>query len=133
MTFTTQGLQVGLFPRDRGFAATFYQPVADYRFRVYADVATTPAWREGTLAAVDLDLDVVQRFDGGVAVEDEDEFEVHQLRYGYPAEVVAAAETECARLVAELQSGAAHFAEVLAERWRARLAELLEGPHLREV
>lgn len=132
MTFTAHGLQVGLFPRDRGFAATFYQPVADYRFRIYADVATTPRWRGRTLTAVDLDLDVVQHFDGEVAIEDEDEFELHKVRYGYPAEMVTAAEAECQRLVDEMRSGAAHFAEVLAERWRTHLADLLSGKALSE-
>ena len=42
MEFISHGLQVGLFPRDRGFAATFYEAVADYAFRLYVDVATTP-------------------------------------------------------------------------------------------
>ena len=127
-SFVSRGLQVGLFPRDRGFAATFYEPVADYDFRVYVDVATVPTLTaKGVITAVDLDLDVVQRFDGTVAVEDEDEFEVHARRYAYPPEVVTQAERECARLVAELGSGARHFAEDLAQAWRARLVELLPG------
>jgi hypothetical protein len=125
MTFTAHGLQVGLFPRDRGFAATFYEPVADYRYRVYADVATVPSWRDGALTAVDLDLDVVSLFDGSVEVDDEDEFAEHQKRFGYPTRVVAEAEAECARLVTEMRSGATHFAEPLAASWRAALARQL--------
>jgi hypothetical protein len=125
MSFSSDGLQVGLFPRGRGFAATFYQQVAEVPFRVYADVATMPGWRDGCLTAVDLDLDVIQRFDGTVLVDDEDEFAEHQVRYGYPAEVVAAAEEECARLVEEMSAGAAHFAEPTAAGWRDELARLL--------
>jgi protein associated with RNAse G/E len=126
-TFRSDGLQVGLFPRDRGFAATFYQQVADVTFRIYADVATRPSWRDGALTAVDLDLDVLQGFDGTISVDDEDEFAEHRLSYGYPADVVAAAEAECACLVEEMSTGAAHFAEELAQRWRAERARLLSG------
>jgi hypothetical protein len=124
-SFTSHGLQVGLFPRDRGFAATFYEPVADYEFRVYVDVATVPTVTpEGVISAVDLDLDVIQRFDGAVLVDDEDEFVLHRERYAYPPELVGHAERECARLVEELGSGAPQFAEDLAAGWRERLRDL---------
>jgi hypothetical protein len=124
MEFTSHGRQVGLFPRERGFAATFYEPVAEYAFRLYVDVATPPSLRDGELTAVDLDLDVIERFDGGVFVDDEDEFVEHQVAYGYPPEVVAAAEAERDRLLREVADGAAHFDESLAEHWRGRLTVL---------
>jgi hypothetical protein len=125
MEFTSHGRQVGLFPRDRGFAATFYEPVADYAHRLYVDVATPPSLRDGELRAVDLDLDVIERFDGEVFVDDEDEFAEHQVAYGYPAEVVAAAEAERDRLLHEVRAGAAHFAEGLADHWRQELGRLV--------
>ena len=124
MEFTSHGRQVGLFPRERGFAATFYEPVADYAFRLYVDVATPPSLTSGELTAVDLDLDVIERFDGEVFVDDEDEFAEHQVAYGYPPEVVTAAEAERDRLLREVADGAAHFHESLAEHWRARLTDL---------
>jgi len=134
MEFTSHGRQVGLFPRDRGFAATFYEPVPEYRYRLYVDVATTPTLTvsgvaageraAGELTAVDLDLDVIERFDGGVFVDDEDEFAEHQVAYGYPSDVVAAAEAERDRLLREVGDGAAHFRESLAEHWRSRLTAL---------
>jgi protein associated with RNAse G/E len=40
---------------------------------------------------VDLDLDVRRRRTGLVETLDEDEFAAHQVRYGYPPEVVAQA------------------------------------------
>ena len=125
--FTSFGLQVGLFSRDRGFAATFYEHVSDYEFRVYVDVTTVPTWRSGTLTAVDLDLDVIQRFDGTVFVDDEDEFAEHRVSLGYPDHLVGGAEEECARLVDELRSGATRFDEALAARWRAELRRLLRA------
>jgi uncharacterized protein len=124
--FLTFGAQVGLFSRGRGFAATFYQsvPGSGYEFRLYADVTTVPAWEGSALTCVDLDLDVIETFDGRVFVDDEDEFAEHQVRFGYPSAVVAAAQQECARLVGEMRSGAAHFTESLAERWRQELVTL---------
>ena len=52
---------------------------------------------------------MIRRFDGTWFVDDEDEFAEHQVSYGYPAEVVAAAEAECARVADEIRSGAAVF------------------------
>ena len=68
------------------------------------------------LRAVDLDLDVIRLPDplppvesapwdvppagpGEVFVDDEDEFAEHQVLYGYPADVVAAAQASCDALV----------------------------------
>ena len=124
--FTSHGRQVGLFPRDRGFTATFYEPVADYQWRLYVDVTTVPEVTSASVVtAVDLDLDVIERFDGSWFVDDQDEFAEHQVTYGYDAEIVAAAEAECARLVEELASHAPHFAESLASHWRNELVRLL--------
>jgi uncharacterized protein len=123
--FSAQGLQVGLFPRDRGFAAAFYEAVAAYAFRVYVDVATPPVWGQGVVTSVDLDLDVVQTFEGEVAVVDQDEFAQHQVELGYPPELVAEAQAECERVREELAAGAPHFAEPLAAHWRGVLAGLV--------
>ena len=125
--FMSWGAQVGLFPRDRGFAATFYEqvPGSGYEFRLYVDVATPPVLEAGELTSVDLDLDVIERFDGAVFVDDEDEFADNQTAYGYPAELVAHAEAECDRVLHELRSGAAHFGESLADHWRRELGRLL--------
>jgi hypothetical protein len=50
---------------------------------------------------------------------------VHQAVYGYPAELVARAEAERDRLLREVTAGADHFAEALAEHWRAELTRLV--------
>jgi hypothetical protein len=124
--FATHGRQVMLLPSiGRWFTATFYEPVGGYRWRVYVDICTPPAVRvlddgSGVVSSVDLDLDVVQGFDGSVGVEDEDEFAEHQGRYGYPPEVVDSAATECRRVVVDLQSGASWACEELVAAWRSR-------------
>jgi protein associated with RNAse G/E len=66
---------------------------ADWRPRIhYVNVATPATWHDGTLRFVDLDLDVIWRAaTGEVILDDEDEFAEHQVRFGYPADLIARA------------------------------------------
>jgi protein associated with RNAse G/E len=66
---------------------------------VYVDVASVTSWSSASATAVDLDLDVVRRWDGTVFVDDEDEFLEHQRTLGYPPEVITAAQLSCEQLV----------------------------------
>ena len=70
-----------------------------------------PVWDGGLVTAVDLDLDVIRRFDGTWYVDDEDEFAEHQVSYGYPPELVASREAECARVSDEIRSGGSLLAQ----------------------
>ncbi|WP_188194403.1 DUF402 domain-containing protein [Nonomuraea sp. SYSU D8015] len=86
-----------LFPRDAWWTASFHsQP---HWSEIYVDVTTVPEWRDGEVTMVDLDLDVVRMPDGRIFVDDEDEFTEHQVVLGYPAEVVAQAESAARWLV----------------------------------
>ncbi|MGE5595994.1 MAG: DUF402 domain-containing protein [Hyphomicrobiales bacterium] len=67
----------------------------------YCNVTTPPSFDGCDLTYVDLDLDVAVRPDGCIELLDEDEFEEHQVKYGYTKEVIANAE-EAAHEVAEL-------------------------------
>lgn len=116
--FVAVGDNMFLVPRDRWFTAFFYEPHPTLSFAVYADITTLAQVTPGSVTAVDLDLDVIRAQDGSVYIDDEDEFAEHQVSYGYPAEVIAAAEAECRRVRDELRGGAAHFDPALAERWR---------------
>ena len=66
---------------------------ADWRPRMhYVNVATPATWSDGTLRFIDLDLDVIWRSDTGeVILDDEDEFALHQVRFGYPSDLIARA------------------------------------------
>ncbi|GGN66171.1 hypothetical protein GCM10010112_28300 [Actinoplanes lobatus] len=75
----------------------------------YIDVTTRPEIIDGVIHAVDLDLDVIRRRDGSVAVLDEDEFADHQVRYGYPAPVVAQARATTDDLVGLLTTAVQPF------------------------
>ncbi len=62
----------------------------DWRPRMhYVNIATPAAWEDGTLRFIDLDLDVIWHADSGeVILDDEDEFELHQVRFGYPRDLI---------------------------------------------
>ena len=108
-----------LVPPDRGMTAMFYTEHPEQAFELYVDITTPPVWDGDLVTAVDLDLDVIRRFDGSWYVDDEDEFAEHQVAYGYPPELVAAAEAECARVSHEIRSGATLLASDTADPWRA--------------
>lgn len=89
----------------------------------YVDITTVPRWDDGVVTMVDLDLDVVRRWDGQVEVHDEDEFAVHQVTLGYPAEIVALAEQTCAQVLGAVRAGEPPF-DGRAETWLERLNAL---------
>jgi protein associated with RNAse G/E len=82
---------VALLPRDGWWTATFN--AVPHRTEVYCDISTVPTWPSPhEVTMVDLDLDVRRRRTGETELLDEDEFAEHRLRFGYPEDVVTAAE-----------------------------------------
>jgi uncharacterized protein len=110
------GASVQLIPSGVWWTAVFNDPPS--RAEVYCDISTPPQWTSPDLVTmVDLDLDVVRaRPDGRVFVDDEDEFAVHQVRYAYPLDVIAAAEQAAAVLFAAVSAGAEPFGST-AQAW----------------
>jgi protein associated with RNAse G/E len=100
---------VMLFPAGGWWTAAFNgQPSS---LEIYVDIATPATWpHDGEVTMVDLDLDVIRRWDQSVSIVDQDEFAEHQIRYGYPADVVTAAERAADQLHALLAGGAEPFA-----------------------
>lgn len=70
---------------------------------------------------MDLDLDVVRRFDGSAEILDEDEFAEHRVRYGYPPEVTDHAERAASAMLAAVTSGTEPFGQV-CRGWRSESA-----------
>lgn len=103
---------VGLFPEGQWWTATFNGDPA--RTEVYCDIGTPPRWLSpGEVTMADLDLDVLRvRASGQVMLVDEDEFAEHQVRYQYPAEVIAAAERATAWLAGAIGARAEPFGAV---------------------
>lgn len=122
--------QVGLVPpagpdADRGWLATFHAEGGEVQ--VYVDITGPPVWDGRVLRTVDLDLDVVRGNDGRVWVEDEDEFADHQVRFGYPDEVITEARASCERVRAAVESATAPY-DGSAAAWFTRLTGLGARP-----
>ncbi|MFP3882978.1 MAG: DUF402 domain-containing protein [Actinomycetota bacterium] len=87
----------------------------------FIDIVTPPRWvSENRYEMIDLDLDVALHVDGTVEVQDEDEFEVHQVKYGYTDEMIRGAVVETRKVVEQLQGGHEPFFDV-AEQWLGRV------------
>jgi len=120
------------FAHVSGFVATINADAGDpTAVEVYVDISTPPVWNRdpdtgiAQVRMIDLDLDVVRRFDGTLFIDDEDEFAEHQVSLGYPAAVVAAAQRDCGAVFDTVRRDAGPYGEV-ARRW---LAGYRSGPH----
>ena len=129
---------VTLVPPDGWYAATFYAP--GIWCEVYVDLTTPGEWNGTHLHSVDLDLDVIRLADplpegahesavdagrvaGEVFVDDEDEFAEHQVAFGYPSEVVAAARETCDELVGAVRASLPPY-DGTHRLWLTRLGRL---------
>lgn len=133
----TEAESAFLVPWRGDFVASFNGPAAPVA--IYVDVTDTPSWTTGrvgdevgrvqgdTVRAVDLDLDVVQLADGTLFVDDEDEFEEHQVRYGYPADVISAAQASCDAVVAAIVAREEPWASI-GHRWSMVAADVGLAP-----
>jgi len=102
---------VQLVPRGQQWWTAMFnaEPAAT---EIYCDIGTPARWADvAEVTMVDLDLDVVRlRGDGQVLLVDGDEFATHQVRYGYPPDVIRQAEHAAAWLLATISAGGEPFA-----------------------
>lgn len=124
--FTTREQQVVLVPDD-GYVATFYAPGSDTPCDVYVDITTVASHRPERISAVDLDLDVLRGWTGRVWVDDEDEFADHQVRFGYPVEVVDLAVRSCDAVRAAVTAAAPPFDADTARGWFGALDDVVSS------
>lgn len=111
-SYDSEVASVTLVPRDGHWMATFHEP--GIWCDLYIDISTPATWDGKVLRTVDLDLDVIRMSSvspersrppglvaelGEVFIDDEDEFLEHQVSFGYPADVIAAARASADELV----------------------------------
>jgi protein associated with RNAse G/E len=118
-----------LIPRE-GWWTAVWNAVATggtgFPFEVYVDVCSRPERTDAGITAVDLDLDVARRPDGTTVLLDEDEFEEHRRRYGYPDHVVDRARTTAAALVLAVENRNEPF-DLIGPAWLDRAIALGES------
>ncbi|MGN6089622.1 MAG: DUF402 domain-containing protein [Actinomycetales bacterium] len=124
--FRTAHLWVALVPDGAPYLASFYERGATTA--VYVDMTTPPQWVESgagrSVRMVDLDLDVVREQSGRVFIDDEDEFADHQVRFGYPQEVIEMARHCADEVYAAVLAERAPFSHATGLAWVERLAAL---------
>ena len=115
---TAQYHSLELYWADRFYNLTvMWHP--DWRPRMhYVNIATPATWDDGTLRFIDLDLDVIWHADSGeVILDDEDEFELHQVRFGYPNDLIEQVRRSGDEVL-EMIARAAHPFDVSLFAWR---------------
>lgn len=119
--------QVVLVPDGLGYVVTFYATDPPPSVLTYVDLTTVPVIEDARITSVDLDLDVIQRLDGTVFVDDEDEFDEHRASWGYPHDLVERTRALCACLADDLAAGRPPFHGV-HRAWLDRLAGITAPP-----
>lgn len=116
----TTGDAVFCAPRE-GWWHLHFNGTTHPTYSHFVDIVTPPLWvSEHRYEMVDLDLDVAVYRDGTVEVQDEDEFEVHQVQYGYSEEMIRRATEETRRIVMALERRREPFFDT-AGAWLARV------------
>lgn len=101
-------------------------------YTLFVDIITPPTWvGDNRYEMVDLDLDVAMTPDGVVEIQDEDEFEVHQVKYGYSEEMICRAVETTGWVVEALGDREEPFFGV-AESWLERVRAHQAAPKERD-
>lgn len=131
LSFVAAVPNVTLVPPTGDFALTVNRDHPK-GIRVYIDIAwdVHAGADDGTpdpllFTGIDMDLDVV-RIEGerGTWIDDEDEWDEHRARYGYPAAVQQRLVTLATDLERRVRAQVAPFDDATADAWLDRLEEL---------
>jgi len=108
-------------PRD-GWWHLHYSGQNDFSdYMLFIDIVTPPVWvSPNRYEMIDLDLDIGVTMDDKVVVEDEDEFEIHQVEFGYTTEMIERARSETERILDALHNSSEPFFDVAAA-WLRRM------------
>jgi protein associated with RNAse G/E len=82
----------------------FHEPDGTLR-NYYCNFAMPPAFEDGVLDYVDLDIDVLVWPDGRYEVVDRDDFERNALKYDYPDEIRRRSDESVNELIAMIEGG----------------------------
>lgn len=122
---TSKAPSIRLVPHAGRWAAIFNAPGPGVKVHTYVDITDEPRWsRDGDgfrATMVDLDLDVVRRFNGGNPfIDDMDEFEEHTVAFGYPDALVEQVRADAFDVLARVRTGSEPFGEI-AQTWLSRV------------
>ncbi|MFG6490982.1 DUF402 domain-containing protein [Microbacterium sp. P03] len=113
---------ITLLPPSGEFVYT--RNAAPSRTVIYIDIAWDARWQDGVPTGIDMDLDVVDRVERGIYIDDRDEWEEHRVAYGYPPEIVARLEQVAIDLEEQVTRRVPPFDDATADSWFVRLEAL---------
>lgn len=116
--FATRQDALLVVPHDEWWTTSWW--LGHETIALYVNINTPALWDGDRVTAIDTDLDVVRFTDGRTEVVDRDEFVVHQLQYGYPADVIETTEAAAARALDLVLRDAAPFDGAAADAWIER-------------
>lgn len=100
-----------------------YNGTNHHKYSHFVDIVTPAVWiSHNRYEMIDLDLDVAVHLDGTVEIQDEDEFELHQVELGYTTEMITRAAEETRRIAEAITQGQEPFFDVAAT-WLSRLED----------
>ena len=109
---------VFLVPRDAWWSATWWFDHPEVE--LYVNIGTVAVVEEARVVSTDLDLDVIRWNDGRCEIVDRDEFEAHQVAYGYPPDVIAVADATATEVLDRMRRDEPPFDGAAARAWAAR-------------
>lgn len=116
--FATKEDVLFLVPPDAWWTVAWW--VGHPEVELYVNIGTPIVEESERIVSTDLDLDVIRRVDGTVHVLDRDEFEEHQVRYGYPADVIEKVEAVTEEVRAMVERGGPPFDAATPAGWVER-------------
>lgn len=122
--FVTDRDAITLVPPDAWWSASWWLDSPDVE--LYVNINTPVERLPGVLRYVDLDLDVVRLVDGTCEIVDREEFALHQVELGYPADIVAATAAAADEVLSAVACRVPPFDGAAARRWTvvARTSDL---------
>jgi uncharacterized protein len=118
LVFTAAYDTVLLVPAEEWWTLSW--PFGHPRMTLYVNIGTPAIWEENRFVSIDLDLDVVKLLDGTALIVDEDEFEEHQVLYGYPDDVISRTRKAAEDALSMTAAGSAPFDGIAATAWAAK-------------
>ncbi|GGF47190.1 hypothetical protein GCM10010922_23750 [Microbacterium sorbitolivorans] len=117
--YTAENIAVTLLPVGHADHTVTFNRRHPRALGVYVDLAHALRWEHsGLVTGIDMDLDVVQRFDDrGIYIDDGDEWLENQCRYKYPLDVISHLETLAISLERRLRAHVSPFDGPTADAW----------------
>ncbi|WP_093293053.1 DUF402 domain-containing protein [Thermoactinomyces sp. DSM 45892] len=123
------GIAITIFPKDEWFNTVCVYRNSD-KLRYYYTNIASPVRLDRTknvITYIDYDLDIITYSDLRFQIVDQDEYEVNQVRYAYPSQVMLQIEQAVHKITDLIHTRSAPFAPEIAPYWFRQYRSLIKG------